>query len=576
MSRYEPYYKSLSKLGEIPWKKLRIRKLLKLRKKKWGFILSKVKRLKNKKRRVLRASRHRLRLFRKLISKKRGKYGNRLGKLKEVKTSKKEKLTDKIIRLKRIKKKRKSCSEKLWLVGGVSRKFRSYSKVWSGRFNYKLFLRNQQYFRKWYGKGKIKLYEIRKMSRMLLKKSSNSKLSLDYYFTKYLSMDPAIFFVRQGFVKSLSEGRLLVSLKKLKLCKSYPKIKTLDSLGFSVFKVDSLIGLFLLGSYCRKREERFKGVSIKKLTQRLILRWFYSNVSYLFKTKGSFSWPEISYLFGVLGRTARPRVYFSRSKWLLGKKRKISVFNLGVLTQVKALSYLESVSSFGVLKRLVSFDDLYLDFLSLKNLKKECVVSKPCVLESKGTSLSNWEERKGLVLKELNPKSIDFVKVVGGSSLIEGSCNYLSKSNFISLKKKGKALKKVLGKKEGLKKKSLYVFVFYNLLKLKNKKVNNKGNFKRLYLYFKRGGKGVNLLPELRICLKSVRTGSLRKGRLRSKPKRVKKVKKYNLQNKISSNYEVNYKTLSIFNVGKFSQMGTKNLECLPENLGALCTRLSY
>ena len=44
MSRYEPYFKSVSKLGEVPWEKSSRKKLKTFKRKKWGFILENFKR----------------------------------------------------------------------------------------------------------------------------------------------------------------------------------------------------------------------------------------------------------------------------------------------------------------------------------------------------------------------------------------------------------------------------------------------------------------------------------------------------------------------------------------------------
>lgn len=105
-------------------------------------------------------------------------------------------------------KKRKS--ENLIFQGGLTRKFNKFSRIRASRFNYKLFLRNQQYFRQWLRKRKTRVYQAKKLSRNLLKASSNKKVSLSYFGIKHLSLKPSIFFVSQGFVKNLSESKLLV------------------------------------------------------------------------------------------------------------------------------------------------------------------------------------------------------------------------------------------------------------------------------------------------------------------------------------------------------------------------------
>ena len=55
MSRYEPYFKSISKLGEVPWEKSSRKKLRSFKKRKWGYILENLKRkIVRKKRRFRR------------------------------------------------------------------------------------------------------------------------------------------------------------------------------------------------------------------------------------------------------------------------------------------------------------------------------------------------------------------------------------------------------------------------------------------------------------------------------------------------------------------------------------------
>ena len=170
----------------------------------------------------------------------------------------------------KFRKKKKKKSEKLIFQGSVTRKFNRFSRVRASRFNYKLFLKNQQYFRQWFKKRKARVYEMKKLSRSLLKKASNKKLSLSYYMTKYLSLDLSIFFASQGFVKNLNESKLLVGLKQIELKKDFGLIKRKKSLENLVFRVTPSVSEILLGSHLRRREEKVKFSYLINLHQNLM------------------------------------------------------------------------------------------------------------------------------------------------------------------------------------------------------------------------------------------------------------------------------------------------------------------
>lgn len=242
------------------------------------------------------------------------------------------------------------------------------------------------------------------MSRMLLKKSSNSKVSFTHYLNKYLETDPAIFFIRQGFIKTLSDSKHLIGFKKLKVLKSYNKINKLSSLDCFVFKVDHSILIYLLGFHLRKREKTFKFNWLKVLYQRLLIRWFFLKYSCLIKTKGIISWPVVSYLLGAK-QYKDLDFYVRRSKSVILKKDKIKT--LFYLLEKKKVSFFRLSYSLYKWQKLGNESFIFLNYLFTKQLKKDKNVLNYGGVENTGVSLSNWEERKGLVSGNLilSPKN---------------------------------------------------------------------------------------------------------------------------------------------------------------------------
>ena len=85
-----------------------------------------------------------------------------------------------------------------------------------------------------------------------------------------MSLKPSIFFASQGFVKNLSESKLLVDLNQIRLEKNFDLIKKQKSLDHLVFKVASSVSEILLGSYLRRREEKAKFAYLIGIYQNLM------------------------------------------------------------------------------------------------------------------------------------------------------------------------------------------------------------------------------------------------------------------------------------------------------------------
>ena len=115
-------------------------------------------------------------------------------------------------------------------------------------------------------------------------------------------------------------------------------------------------------------------------------------------------------------------------------------------------------------------------------------------------------------------------------------------------------------------------YLTYVSLKLRHDKLKEKKNRRYFVFYTKKKDFKISLRKKLWIkkCKKDC---FLTKS---SAKDRAKVRKNYNFGSRIPTSYEVNYKTLSIYYLGKFSQIGGRTFGSLPLNLGALFTRLTY
>ena len=94
---------------------------------------------------------------------------------------------------------------------------------------------------------------MKKLSRLIVKKSSNEKISINYSFVKYLERSPVIVLLRQGLVRKFTDADLLV---KRKLVKNENKFKLLNnscSFSLPIIKIDALTLWFVYPFFLKNR-----------------------------------------------------------------------------------------------------------------------------------------------------------------------------------------------------------------------------------------------------------------------------------------------------------------------------------
>jgi hypothetical protein len=209
MSRYAPLNKSFSKLRKFPWVYHNLKKIYSFQKQKWQYIKNRLKR----------------------VIKKRFLFSRRKGKKKKVKYK-----------------------SSAFLIDGItSREFNTYSNFRITKPTYKKLLENRQFFRYLYGHNRFKFYRMKKLSRLIVKKSSNEKISINYSFVKYLERSPVIVLLRQGLVRKFTDADLLV---KRKLVKNENKFKLLNnscSFSLPIIKIDALTLWFVYPFFLKNR-----------------------------------------------------------------------------------------------------------------------------------------------------------------------------------------------------------------------------------------------------------------------------------------------------------------------------------
>lgn len=506
MSRYKPYYKFLSIFRRVPWDWVKVDKLRKFGKKKWKPVV--------------------------------GPLRKRIRKIKYIGFRKRRALR---------------CSG-VAVRGGISRKFYKFLRIRTGKFNHKMFLWHRHFFLHWYGKRKTRVFQLKKLSRMIVKKSENQGVSRSEFFLRHLEFDPALHFFTYRCLKNLNDGNLLLKVKKIWLKKSYSSIGKLNSLDLQMFEVDPLLSGYFIRRFLAKRV----GVTFR----------FYQIYRFLMKK------------FCILGFSSlvmNNRFYRPRGQ-----------YNLATVEARKKLSFGELVWSGNLhLKGLpTEFFFPFVDSLLVKEVNSSSLLSSTFVLEELGFSLGEKEIEKEVCRNHLE---LDFTRssasFLGSSSLGEESVSECSSKRkmFRNLRKKKKAIR---GKAE------TYLGAFLAFSCAKKKTDLSKESFEEVGL---KNSLGFSLLKKETLYtkekkgpfqqineiggFKSFLSKNLDQEKVKRKgfkKHRLLKRSKYKLNYPFPLHFEVNYKLLRVCYLGKFSGVQGSPRDYFPIDLGSLCTRLAY